>query len=487
MRIPANEINELHMQFSSYEKIFHTLGFHIEYPNTKNECICRKQDKEAVFKWGTEDYVNAYFCHNCGNEIIAKRKLLFRYNGYKNDAFESVFGTTDSKKIYRLLKPEIQRFIAYLKRNPEETCPCCGIKLLTDKEYFYNEDLENALFADVDKRFHVIKQYRTIREHDLCEQRISQLLAEHQSDTFAENISENLKDIKNIPSKLNEYLYSLIKLEKAMYFLTQRLPILYKKQIELERLAVNQQFMPAYEKKQALLKAELDYENYVRKIEDCKINKTIPPVPPAPPNLEVPNLFNKKKVLAHNEKLQSIYENDVKNYQKQLLQYEKDQNDLLIKTQNEAEKALTILNQLKSEATEYTPVVSPHSSISTCRDILTEEINDAENLLKLFAQKRNVLYQSDIIFGKYRNLIALFTFYEYLTLGKCQSLDGINGAYHQYETAIQTGQIIKDMSQITENMNAIMDTQYLACSELQIVNNELKDLNDTLNYIFDSI
>lgn len=50
-------------------------------------------------------------------------------------------------------------------------------------------------------------------------QRISQLLAEHQSDTFAENISENLKDIKNIPSKLNEYLYSLIKLEKAMYFL----------------------------------------------------------------------------------------------------------------------------------------------------------------------------------------------------------------------------------------------------------------------------
>ena len=66
-------------------------------------------------------------------------------------------------------------------------------------------------------------------------------------------------------------------------------------------------------------------------------------------------------------------------------------------------------------------------------------------------------------------------------------MDGINGAYHQYETAIQTGQIIKDMSQITENMNAIMDTQYLACSELQIVNNELKDLNDTLNYIFDSI
>jgi hypothetical protein len=92
-----------------------------------------------------------------------------------------------------------------------------------------------------------------------------------------------------------------------------------------------------------------------------------------------------------------------------------------------------------------------------------------------------------VVFSKYRNLIALSSFYEYLMSGRCTSLEGTNGAYNLYEMEIRSNQIISQLSNVLNSLEQIKDNQYMAYTQLTSINNNLLELNTAMDTAVNSI
>ena len=95
-------------------------------------------------------------------------------------------------------------------------------------------------------------------------------------------------------------------------------------------------------------------------------------------------------------------------------------------------------------------------------------------------------YDKNIIFPKYRNLIAITMINEYLESGRCSELEGANGAYNLYEMELRQNIVIGQLSNIIGNLEQIRNNQYSLYEELtksnrlvQDVIYELRDLNNT--------
>ena len=111
----------------------------------------------------------------------------------------------------------------------------------------------------------------------------------------------------------------------------------------------------------------------------------------------------------------------------------------------------------------------------------SEEVADYECrgkavMHELFDAKWNLeealisLYEEGIIYSKYRNLVAVSTIYEYLASGRCDQLEGPNGAYNLYEMELRQNIVIGQLSTITEHLEQIKENQYTLYYEIQNAN-----------------
>jgi len=73
---------------------------------------------------------------------------------------------------------------------------------------------------------------------------------------------------------------------------------------------------------------------------------------------------------------------------------------------------------------------------------------------------RDIFYEKGIIFPKYRNLVAVSAFYEYLITGRCETLDGTNGAYNLYERSTSLHIIAKKSNNISEFLSQLQYENY---------------------------
>lgn len=80
------------------------------------------------------------------------------------------------------------------------------------------------------------------------------------------------------------------------------------------------------------------------------------------------------------------------------------------------------------------------------------------------------LYEEGPIYPKYRNLVAVSTIYEYLASGRCDRLEGPNGAYNLYEMELRQNIVIGQLSTITEPLEQIKENQYTLYYEIQNAN-----------------
>lgn len=86
------------------------------------------------------------------------------------------------------------------------------------------------------------------------------------------------------------------------------------------------------------------------------------------------------------------------------------------------------------------------------------------------------LYDVNIIYPKYRNLIAIATIYEYFASGRCTELEGPNGAYNLYENELRANIIIGSLGQIISDLQQIKNGQFALYQELQNSNREITRL-----------
>lgn len=85
-------------------------------------------------------------------------------------------------------------------------------------------------------------------------------------------------------------------------------------------------------------------------------------------------------------------------------------------------------------------------------------------------------YAENIVFAKYRNLVAISTFEEYLMSGRCETLEGANGAYNLYEMELRQNVIINQLSSIISNLEQIRNNQYTLYQELTKANDTVSDV-----------
>lgn len=88
------------------------------------------------------------------------------------------------------------------------------------------------------------------------------------------------------------------------------------------------------------------------------------------------------------------------------------------------------------------------------------DLEDVEKTLKQY-------YALDIIYPKYRNLVAISTFIEYLESGRCKSLYGYTGCYNLYEQELKQNIIIGKLEQILLQLDQIKKMQFATYLAIQ--------------------
>ena len=86
-------------------------------------------------------------------------------------------------------------------------------------------------------------------------------------------------------------------------------------------------------------------------------------------------------------------------------------------------------------------------------------------------------YSKGIVFEKYRSLVPICMFYEYLQSGRCSDLTGHEGAYNIYENEIRMNIILGKLDDIIERLDRIESNQYILARAIRETNAEVNKLS----------
>lgn len=476
--------------------------------------------KDFERKYGHRSDVNLYvptpvrhtcvtICENCGAEIFGVwgyyRIRLNRNPAEKRilDEFERI------KQLYDNYANECEEEFKSIKTL--NTCPICNgqIKMTGQTRPAKYEPYWNDRAADGE--FEIIKERLSKFTWTVAASYELQAYTK-QLDQSADTVLECMSpDVINSCDTLKQYLLKLVRLETDIMSLRRRLLALYQKRIENNLKVKTIDYLPVFEMKKRIEdsqikynEAESEYQKCVRCLEQCTAKTpkpvTVPELPkPTPPTHETPGLFNKKKIIAQNAAKDARYELELQEYERKCkerldyieLQTKKANEEYNLQVQ-QAQEAVDIAKFKLQSLQVNEEAYSVGESLELCPEkafqiFLNDEIKAAEDLLSKLYHARNKLYAADVIYEKYRNVVALSTFYEYLMSGRCDSLVGADGAYNLYESETRANLIISNLTEINKSLDKIQQTQYLICSQLKAMNRALDTVNETLTAAYNTI
>jgi hypothetical protein len=486
-----------------------------------------------------DTYSFAYRCGECGGvfygEVFAPQcyyKSVEEIETAYQEELSIAIDNDDSGRAKRLEKNFRQHNIQKLNERETairkydcaiavEMCPICGQKLNKGKKYFLPKisgfywASENGIdYSDVEKTL-LEEKFKGKSEVDAKVSLLERFFQDEDLAAAKESV-ENFKDMCDLPvvskglaeigeikadrEKLKDYILHLIHLENNIYFLDEQLSALYVQRLANQRNKIFNKHALSTTLKSRLEEFRDTYQKALKELESAKAYRPVIsidyPAVPVPPVLGKPGLFNKKKVLEENEWLTKNYQVALDAYQKQVRRCDEEKNRLIAEkcatvigeAQAKADTAKAALdeaeNRLDRKLKELGERPNPAEAIQV---ILDKEIAETEDLLKKSYAARNELYAYDIIFGKYRNVIALSSFYEYLTSGRCMSLEGADGAYNIYENEIRADRVIDRLDAVISSLETIKQNQYMMYQELQSINKSLHHLNRSMEKALTSI
>ncbi len=104
---------------------------------------------------------------------------------------------------------------------------------------------------------------------------------------------------------------------------------------------------------------------------------------------------------------------------------------------------------------------------------------DLQKLEQQHRQTQDVLskmYDHNIIFPKYRNLVMVCSLYEYICAGRCHALSGCDGAYNILEMEIRLDRMITQLDYVVERLDSICQNQYMLYSVIQESNSRMRSI-----------
>lgn len=109
-------------------------------------------------------------------------------------------------------------------------------------------------------------------------------------------------------------------------------------------------------------------------------------------------------------------------------------------------------------------------------DILQKELSSLVQLYRETSEVLNLYYDKNIIFPKYRNFVAIASFYEYFCTKRCNSLEGHEGAYNKFEEEIRQNIIIAKLDEVISRLETIENNQYMLYSAIRESNRKVDQL-----------
>ena len=121
------------------------------------------------------------------------------------------------------------------------------------------------------------------------------------------------------------------------------------------------------------------------------------------------------------------------------------------------------------------------------KSIISAELSLAEKEYAETCCSLKNYYDTDVIYGKYRGLVPVTMFCEYIESGLCDGLTGPNGAYRLYEEHIRMDRIIVQLDTVIARLNEIRDNQYMLANLISECQNELVSLKGVVNRQVDAL
>lgn len=162
------------------------------------------------------------------------------------------------------------------------------------------------------------------------------------------------------------------------------------------------------------------------------------------------------------------YESDMADYRKRLAAYnerhEKDLEDYRRRVREADDKDRKIKR-------DYPRAIKNGEQASA---EIARQIAETERVLEQ-------LYDLDVIFPKYRELVALCSMYEYFITGRVTTFKGADGAYNLFESELRQNLIIASIQDIGSQLEDIKRNQYTLYSEMKRSNELLSGISSSLD------
>jgi len=90
------------------------------------------------------------------------------------------------------------------------------------------------------------------------------------------------------------------------------------------------------------------------------------------------------------------------------------------------------------------------------------------------------LYSLGVVYGKYRDPVAVATFVDYLESGRCERLDGAHGTYNLYEQELRADLVLDKLDSVLSSLEQIKRNQYGIYREIKETNERLSRIEGKL-------
>ena len=150
-------------------------------------------------------------------------------------------------------------------------------------------------------------------------------------------------------------------------------------------------------------------------------------------------------------------------YERDMVEYNRQMDDYHRRYQVAHDKYSNLLQNWNVRVDEYDRKSST----------ITKQHDDVLASLEIALQKH---YEQNVVFPKYRNMVAITTINEYLMSGRCYELEGPNGAYNLYEMELRQNIVIGQLSSIISSLEQIRSNQFSLYQELVKANTTVKDI-----------
>ena len=491
-----------------------------------------------------EQIILARYCANCGAELIGI--VIFAEETYSFSELQDL-----DREYRKERSLAFKKAFEYSGKMREavfgcKSCPICGqtfperalpgfcyikndFRLPTGMYYYCWDSIYDAIF---DKMKTIRKNTYLAEAKELVAKLTEKANEKYQrSDLLVPKTVEISASVQTLLLHIGH----LMRLEVGLYDIEQNLAELYKGKSELRAALLkekDEQISSAFfelRKVKAKMTDFVENHNSFVSVPFPEINYPVRPEkprkphfndnPPVEPIYKTAGLFNKKKIMAENEVMKNAYEKELERYNQRKAAYQLDlasyeKNLAQYMTENAAWTAEVEALKKKAQSEQQTMVeqkeIEYNEKVSEYkRDVqkaevelklvidktndsagliyFSEEISEGEKLLESIIATRNELYGYNVIYPKYRNIIALSSFYDYLMSGRCNSLAGADGAYNLYESESRADLIITKLSDVLASLDKIQENQYILYQQMSDVNNGIKSLNESMTSAISSL